>query len=127
MTIAEFKTACSAIEQEYKNKIAAATTSTEVEDLRVAALGRKGALTELLKGLKDFSIEEKKEAGPLGNALKASLTAVFDEKTAFLAAQEINNELNKVNLDLTLPGYPVAKGHKHPLSVAQDRMTTILA
>ena len=127
MTIAEFKTACSAIEQEYKNKIAAATASAEVEDLRVAALGRKGALTELLKGLKDFSIEEKKEAGPLGNALKASLTIAFDEKTAFFAAQEINNELNKVNLDLTLPGYPVAKGHKHPLSVAQDRMTTILA
>ena len=72
MTINEFKEACLAIEQEYKTKIAAAQGSAEVEDLRVAALGRKGALTELLKGLKDFSIEEKKEAGPLGNALKIS-------------------------------------------------------
>lgn len=127
MTIQEFKSACSTIEQEYKTKIGQAVDLAAVEELRVAALGRKGALTELLKGLKDFSIEEKKEAGPLGNALKAVLTAAFDEKTEFFAAKEINDELNKVNLDLTLPGYPVAKGHRHPLSVAQDRMTEILS
>ncbi len=127
MTIQEFKSACSTIEQEYKTKIGQAVDLAAVEELRVAALGRKGALTELLKGLKDFSIEEKKEAGPLGNALKAVLTAAFDEKTEIFAAKEINDELNKVNLDLTLPGYPVAKGHRHPLSVAQDRMTEILS
>ncbi len=117
MTISEFKTACETISQEYKTKIAQAESLAAVEELRVAALGRKGALTELLKGLKDFSIEDKKTAGPLGNALKA----------AFFAAKEINDELNKTELDLTLPGYPVAKGHRHPLSVAQDRMTEILA
>lgn len=60
MTITEFKTACSAIEQEYKAKIAAAADLAAVEELRVAALGRKGALTDLLKGLKDFSMEDKK-------------------------------------------------------------------
>ena len=46
MTITEFKTACSAIEQEYKAKIAAAADLAAVEELRVAALGRKGALTD---------------------------------------------------------------------------------
>ena len=61
MTITEFQSACSAIEQEYKTKIAQAADLAAVEELRVAALGRKGALTELLKGLKDFSIEEKKQ------------------------------------------------------------------
>ena len=127
MTIQEFQTACTAIEQEYKDKISQAATLAEVEDLRVAALGRKGALTELLKGLKDFSIEEKKQAGPLGNALKAALTAALDEKTAFFAEKEINEELNKTEIDLTLPGYPVAHGHRHPLSVAQDRMTDVLS
>jgi phenylalanyl-tRNA synthetase alpha subunit len=120
MTIQEFQTACTAIEQEYKDKISQAATLAEVEDLRVAALGRKGALTELLKGLKDFSIEEKKQAGPLGNALKAALTAALDEKTAFFAEKEINEELNKTEIDLTLPGYPVAQGHRHPLSRRLD-------
>lgn len=127
MTILEFKNACETIAQEYKTKIDAANSAVEVEELRVAALGRKGALTELLKSLKDFSIEDKKQAGPMGNALKAELTTVLDDKAAFFAAKEINDELNKTNIDLTLPGYPVACGHKHPLSVAQDRMTTILS
>ena len=127
MTISEFKTACENIAQDYKTKITHAADLAAVEELRVAALGRKGALTELLKNLKDFSIEDKKTAGPLGNALKAELSAALDEKTDTLAAKEINEELNKVDLDLTLPGYPVARGHRHPLSVAQERMTSILA
>jgi len=127
MTITEFQTAVAAIEQEYTTKIKAASSVEEVEQLRIAALGRKGALTELLKGLKDFSIEDKKTAGPLGNALKAALTTVLDEKTTVLAAAKINEELNKTELDLTLPGYPVPHGHRHPLSVAQERMTDILA
>ena len=127
MNISEFKTACSAIEQEYKSKIDAAADSAALEDLRVAALGRKGALTELLKALKDFSIDERKQAGPLGNALKQNLSALFDQKADFFAAKEINDALNKTDIDLTLPAYPVACGHRHPLSVAQDRMTTILS
>lgn len=127
MTITEFKTACENLEQEYKIKISQAQNTAAVEELRVAALGRKGALTELLKGLKDFSIDDKKTAGPLGNALKASLTSAFDEKQAVFAAKELNEELNKTEIDLTLPGRPVPCGHRHPLSVAQDRMTDILS
>lgn len=127
MTIQEFKTACSAVEQEYTTKIAAATDLDTVEQLRVNALGRKGALTELLKNLKDFSIEDKKTAGPLGNALKAALTAALEEKTTALSAAKLNEELNRVNLDLTLPARPVIQGKRHPLSIAQKRMTDILS
>ncbi len=127
MTITEFKTACETLQQEYQTKISAAQSASEVEDLRVASLGRKGALTDLLKSLKDFSIEDKKTAGPLGNALKAALTAALDEKQSFFATKELNEELNKTEIDLTLPGEPVACGHRHPLSVAQDRMTEILS
>lgn len=127
MTLQEFQTVCSALEQEYTGKIAATTDLNAVEELRVAALGRKGALTELLKNLKNFSIEEKKAAGPLGNALKAALTAALEEKTAALEAQKLNEELNRVDLDLTLPARPVPAGRRHPLSVAQKRMTDILS
>lgn len=127
MTIQEFQNICSQVEQEYVSKIAAATDLNAVEELRVAALGRKGALTELLKNLKDFSIEDKKVAGPLGNALKAALTAALEEKTTSLSAAQLNEELNRVNLDLTLPYRPLAQGKRHPLSIAQKRMTDILS
>ena len=127
MTLQEFKELCAQIEREYTDKIASASALESVEELRVAALGRKGALTELLKNLKDFSIEDKKAAGPLGNALKAALTQALEEKTAALAAQELNEQLNRVDLDLTLPARPVPCGKRHPLSIAQKRMTDILS
>lgn len=127
MTLQEFQTACSEIEREYTDKISSAADLASVEELRVAALGRKGALTELLKNLKDFSIEEKKTAGPAGNALKAALQAALEKKTTALTAQEMNEALNRVELDLTLPARPLACGRRHPLSVAQKRMTDILS
>lgn len=127
MTLQEFQNACSEIEREYTDKISSAADLASVEELRVAALGRKGALTELLKNLKDFSIEEKKTAGPAGNALKAALNDALDKKTADLAAREMNEALNRVELDLTLPARPLAAGRRHPLSVAQKRMTDILS
>ncbi|MBQ7908632.1 MAG: phenylalanine--tRNA ligase subunit alpha [Elusimicrobiaceae bacterium] len=127
MTLQEFQNMCSELEQEYTAKISAAADLAAVEELRVASLGRKGALTELLKNLKDFSIEDKKTAGPLGNALKAALTQALETKTADLAAKAMNEELNRVNLDLTLPARPVPCGRRHPLSIAQKRMTDILS
>ncbi len=127
MNLQQFKELCAQIERDYTNKITSAADLNSVEELRVACLGRKGALTELLKNLKDFSIEDKKAAGPMGNALKAALTQTLEEKTAALAAQALNEELNRVNLDLTLPARPVAQGRRHPLSIAQKRMTDILS
>ncbi len=127
MTIQEFQTICSQLEQEYTAKIAAAENLAAVEELRVAVLGRKGALTELLKNLKDFSIEDKKVAGPLGNTLKTALTTALETKTTALEAAQLNEELNRVQLDLTLPARPMAGGRRHPLSIAQKRMTDILS
>ena len=127
MTLQQFKELCAQIEREYTEKITSAADVNAVEELRVAALGRKGALTELLKNLKDFSIEDKKAAGPLGNALKATLTQALEEKTQALASKALNEELNRVHLDLTLPARPVAQGKRHPLSIAQKRMTDILS
>lgn len=127
MTLQQFKELCAQIEREYTKKIASAADVNAVEELRVASLGRKGALTELLKNLKDFSIEDKKAAGPLGNALKASLTQALEEKTAALASKALNEELNRVDLDLTLPARPAVQGRRHPLSIAQKRMTDILS
>jgi len=127
MTLQEFQNMCSELEQEYTAKISAAADLAAVEELRVASLGRKGALTELLKNLKDFSIEDKKTAGPLGNALKAALTQALETKSADKSAISIYEELNRVDLDLTLPARPVPCGRRHPLSIAQKRMTDILS
>ncbi|ACC97703.1 Phenylalanyl-tRNA synthetase, alpha subunit [Elusimicrobium minutum Pei191] len=127
MNLTEWKEKCSAAEAEYRDIISNAASSDALEAARVNCLGRKGVLTELLKNLKDFTIEEKKEAGPLGNKIKKDLEDAFYSKKNALESAALNEELAKTNIDLTLPGWPVANGHKHPLTIAMDRMTAILS
>ncbi|MDR0292510.1 MAG: phenylalanine--tRNA ligase subunit alpha [Elusimicrobium sp.] len=127
MNLTEWKQKCAVVEAEYKKQVAAAADLDALASARVAGLGRKGALTELLKNLKDFSIEEKKEAGPLGNELKKNLEAAFDAKELSLSSAKLNADLVNTNIDLTLPGAPVSVGHSHPLTIALDRMTAVLS
>lgn len=126
MNITDWKNTCGALEKETAGNIAKADNLSALEAAKVAVLGRKGSLTELLKSLKDFSIEDKKILGPLGNELKKTLEDSFSAKQTELELAEINKTLSSVNIDLTLPGKAPSAGHKHPLSVALDRMTAVL-
>ena len=125
--IEELKTKLNAIETNYTAKIQACGDAKALQDLQVAAIGRNGELTALLKNLKDLSLEEKKIFGPLSNDLKLKLTALFEAKQDDLQSAAINAELAKTNLDLTLPSFPFNQGRRHPLVIAQKRMTDILS
>jgi len=124
--IEQLKKKLQKLEDAYIAQIAGCAAVKDLQDIQVAVLGRKGELTELLKNLKDLSLEEKKIFGPLGNDLKNKLTALFEEKQKILEAQEINASLSKTDIDLTLPAYTFDKGRRHPLVIAQKRMTDIL-
>lgn len=125
--IEELKTKLNAIETKYTQQINACGDAKALQDLQVAAIGRNGELTALLKNLKDLSLEEKKIFGPLSNELKLKLTALFEDKQQQLEAAAINAELAKTDVDLTLPAYPFNQGRRHPLVIAQKRMTDILS
>lgn len=125
--IEELKTKLNEIEAKYTAQIASCGDAKALQDLQVAAIGRNGELTALLKNLKDLSLEEKKAFGPLSNNLKLKLTALFEEKQAILESAAINAELAKTSADLSLPAFPFDKGRRHPLVIAQKRMTTILS
>jgi phenylalanyl-tRNA synthetase alpha chain len=123
----ELKNKLNDLDQNYSAKIQSCADLTALQDLQVSALGRKGALTELLKSLKDLSLEDKKIFGPLSNNLKNKLADAFEIKRAELEVAQINVELAKTDIDLTLPAYTFDKGGRHPLAIAQKRMTDILA
>ena len=103
MTINELLQKLSEIETSVTTKLQTCQDTKQLQDLQISALGRKGALTELLKNLKDLSLEEKKLFGPKSNALKQNLTAAFEAKLAELSLKEINDKLNQTKIDLTLP------------------------
>ncbi|MBI2788360.1 MAG: phenylalanine--tRNA ligase subunit alpha [Elusimicrobia bacterium] len=88
----------------------------KLEEVRVRFMGRKGALTELLKSLKDLSIEDKRELGPKAQGLKASFDALIDARKAALEDAGDAAALEKDAIDLTLPAIRPPKGRLHPLT-----------
>lgn len=127
MTPAEWEDQYSRVRANYLQSIPQAKTTEELESLKVQCLGRKGALTELLRILKEFPIETRRPMGTAGNSLKEELTAFFEKRQNELFRSSLDEELKRVPLDPTLPPFPFPEGHLHPLTIVLKKMTDALS
>jgi phenylalanyl-tRNA synthetase alpha chain len=90
--------------------------ATALNDLRIKYLGKKGALTEILRGMGQLSAEERPIIGQLANEVRESLEAVIDEKQAAFERAEQDKKLQQETLDVSLPGRKQTMGAVHPLN-----------
>ncbi|MFP3389360.1 phenylalanine--tRNA ligase subunit alpha [Brevibacillus sp. SIMBA_040] len=97
-------------------QISQVTESSQLQDLRVKYLGKKGELTELLRGMGSLSPEERPVVGQLVNEVREALEAAFSGKQQAFEQAELNAKLSSQTVDVTLPGRPVPAGTVHPLS-----------
>ena len=123
----------SAEAEKLRNEIIAAIDAAQdmhaLEDVRVAALGKKGSVSALLKTLGGMSNEERQINGPLFNALRDKLTEAIQAKKAALDSAALNARLSEETLDMTLPIAPDAQfqGRIHPVSQATEEINAIFA
>ncbi|WJY28023.1 phenylalanine--tRNA ligase subunit alpha [Sporosarcina trichiuri] len=104
------------LKQEALQKIEAASSVKELNDVRVAYLGKKGPITDLLKGMGKLPAEERPKMGALVNVVRETVTTELETKMAQLEEQAVNEKLAKETIDITLPGRPVKLGNHHPLT-----------
>lgn len=97
----------------------------KLEEVRVRFMGRKGELTELLKSLKDLSIDDKRELGPKAQGLKAAFDALIDARKAALEDQGDAAALEKDAIDLTFPSLRAPRGRLHPLTTTLHEIARI--
>ena len=107
--------------------IGAARTAAAVEELRVSALGKSGAISGLLKGMGAMSPEERREKGPLINGLRDRVQAALSARKAELEAAELDARLKAERVDLSLPARPRRKGSVHPTMQVMDEMIALFA
>ncbi len=107
--------------------IAAAANEAELEAARVEFLGKKSALSELMKTLGKMSPEERQEKGPLYNGLRAELTEAIAAKKAELHEAALNARLAEEKIDVTLPPRPMPQGTIHPITHVTDEIVAIFA
>jgi phenylalanyl-tRNA synthetase alpha chain len=96
-----------------------------LEAVRVAALGRKGAVTDLLKSLGSLPAAERKPAGAVINAARDRIAAAVEARRAALEAAALERELASGAIDVTLPGRGQSVGGLHPVTRTRLRIETI--
>ncbi|MEP4148527.1 MAG: phenylalanine--tRNA ligase subunit alpha [Halioglobus sp.] len=111
-----------ALANEAKAAIEAAGDGAALEQLRVDYLGKKGAITALLKGLGKLSAEERPQAGAQINVVKQELQALIGERKASLEAAAVAQQLAAETIDVTLPGRGQSTGGIHPVTRTMERM-----
>ncbi len=97
-------------------KIEQSSDLKSLNDVRVAYLGKKGPITDLLKGMGKLSPEERPKMGALVNTVREEVTAALEAKVTVLEEAAINAKLEAESIDVTLPGAKIAAGNRHPLT-----------
>jgi phenylalanyl-tRNA synthetase alpha chain len=111
----------------FEADIAAAADLAALETVRVAALGKSGEVTALLKTLGGMSPEQRQSEGPRIQALREAVTAALAEKKDKLESAELDRRLATERVDLSLPADDWPRGSIHPVSQVMDELTEIFA
>jgi phenylalanyl-tRNA synthetase alpha chain len=117
------------LETELLASIAAAADPAALEQVRIAALGKKGSISAQLARLGSLPAEQRKEFGQAINAVKAAVTEALEARRAHLEAAALDQRLATERADISLPVRlgPLAEGRIHPVSQVFDEVIEIFA
>jgi phenylalanyl-tRNA synthetase alpha chain len=113
------------IVEDAREEIERATTRRDLDDVRVKYLGKRGTLTQLLRGLPGLPPAERPVVGKEANAAKAGLESELEARQAVLEGLERRARLAADRPDLTLPGRRVVPGTLHPLTQVHDEIVDV--
>ncbi|NGP45000.1 phenylalanine--tRNA ligase subunit alpha [Bacillaceae bacterium SIJ1] len=111
-----------ALQEEALQAIKQATRVKDLQDTKVKYLGKKGPMTEVLRGMGKLSAEERPVIGQVANEVRSAIQIAIDEKQESLQAEEMQRKLEQETLDVTLPGMPQQVGHPHPLTLVIEEI-----
>jgi phenylalanyl-tRNA synthetase alpha chain len=113
--------------QDLDQRIAAAADLAALEAIRLEALGKTGAISELLKSLGRMTPDERRTEGPQINGLRDGVATHIARRKQALEAAELDARLSGEHIDLSLPPPPERKGRVHPTMQVLDEMIAVFA
>lgn len=113
------------LKSRFEKELAEISDLSELENVRISYLGKKGSVTGLLKGMKELSHEEKKDFGQKVNELKGAVADKISEKTAELKEKEIEKKIAAMpEFDLSMPAN-LSRGSYHPITLVQRQCEAV--
>lgn len=113
------------LRQQGLNEIANSDDLKNVNDIRVKLLGKKGPITNVLRGMRDLSAEERPKVGKFANEVRDELQQALEDKKSSLEQALMNAKLQSESIDVTLPGTPVAQGQPHVIQQSIDQLVDL--
>ncbi|MEG0443638.1 MAG: phenylalanine--tRNA ligase subunit alpha [Carnobacterium sp.] len=118
----ELKDKLDLLKEEALTKISEAADLPMLDQVRVAYLGKKGPITEVLRGMKDLSAEERPVVGSMANEIRDAIAVSIEARKGVLEMEKINRDLANEAIDVTLPGNPVPEGQSHVLTQIMEEI-----
>lgn len=118
----ELKDKLDLLKEEALAKISEAADLPMLDQVRVAYLGKKGPITEVLRGMKDLSAEERPVVGSMANEIRDAIAVSIEARKSVLEMEKINRDLANEAIDVTLPGNPVPEGQSHVLTQIMEEI-----
>ena len=105
------------LKKEIEESLSKVSNLNELNDLKIKYLSKSGPVSELTSGLKDLSVDEKKEYGKLITDFKNDIFAKVEDLKNKYELEELNKKLQNEKVDVTLPSTRIKRGSKHPNSL----------
>ncbi|GAB4193161.1 MAG: phenylalanine--tRNA ligase subunit alpha [Simkaniaceae bacterium] len=115
------------IQSHFKSRLAEIKSSSELEDLRVKFLGKKGPVQALMQELKNCPPDQRPKFGKQINELKSYIAQALEESKKSIQTKEREKELQQESIDISLPGRSDFIGRMHPINQMMEEMIDILA
>ncbi|MFZ9702935.1 MAG: phenylalanine--tRNA ligase subunit alpha [Candidatus Limnocylindrus sp.] len=115
MELAALEKKLRSLQAESNATIGAATSSAELDELGSSLLGKKGALTDLLRGIGSLSANDRPKIGAIANEVRAAIEAALEARRSAAVAAELSTRIAAERLDGTTPGPLPAFGSLHPI------------
>lgn len=114
-----------AIREEAIAKINAAKDLDALNDIKVNILGKKGELTQVLKGMKDVAPEDRPKVGQMVNEARVVIEEALDREIKEINRTLRTEKMKRETIDVTLPGVRHMKGHRHPNQIALEDLERV--
>jgi len=111
--------------QTARSALARAENESELQEVRVRFLGKKGELTSIMKGMGKLPADQRPVVGAMANKVKEELEEVFQSRLVQVREEEIDRRLASERIDVTLPGRRNFAGSKHPITLVTEEITEI--
>ena len=123
--MSDLKESLLSLKEDFDSALAKVTDSDAAEQLRVAFLGKKGSLTQILRGMGQLSAEERPQVGKVANEVRSHMEEYLTSRISEIKDMEKSLRLRREVIDVTIPSKYEGAGARHPLNMAINEICDI--